>query len=246
MIAVIDTETTGTNQQSDRIVELAILIGEELHSWRINPGVPIPAEATAVHGITDADVADAQSFIEASADIMSHINAATSFVGFSLKFDLGMLQSELDRAGLPLLDLTRLKLIDPLRLWQAKEPRTLTAAVEKFLGRPHSTAHSASGDVTATRDVLAAMLEIWPDGIEHADPLPERASWCGPTDDLIWRDGLVVLNFGKHKGTPIHELDGGYLRWLVENARAKHVKATARLAMEPLRFLERVGKRRVG
>lgn len=240
---IIDTETTGVSP-SDRIIELAILSGDTVHCWRFNPGMPIPAEATAVHGITDADVADCASFADQAADVLSHINGDDTIEGFNLRFDLSMLQSELDRASLPLLDLTRFKLIDPMRLWQAKEPRTLAAAVEKFLGRPHDTAHSASGDVKATRDVLAAMLRIWPEGIEHADPLPDRASWCGPTDDLVWRDGLVVLNFGKHKGTPIHELDAGMLKWLVENARAKHVRATAQLAMTPEKFLERIKNRR--
>ena len=241
----IDTETTGITH-TDRIIELAILSGDAVHSWRFNPGIPIPAEATAIHGITDADVADCATFAEQAPDVLAHINGDDTIAGFNLKFDLLMLQSELDRAGLPLLDLTRLTLIDPMRMWQAKEPRTLTAAVEKFLGKPHSAAHSASGDVQATRDVLAAMLKLWPDGLEHADPLPERASWCGPTDDLVWRDGVVCLNFGKHKGTPIHELDHGMLRWLIENARARHVRATAKLAMTPAAFLERVRMRRVG
>ena len=241
-MVILDTETTGVGHDA-RIIELAILSADVV-TFRFNPGIPIPAEATAIHGITDADVANCATFAEQAPDVLAHLNGDDTIAGYNVKFDLLMIQSELSRAGLPLLDLTRLKLIDPLRLWRAKEPRTLTAAVEKFLGRPHSTAHSAAGDVTATRDVLAAMLEIWPDGIEHADPLPERATWCGPTDDLVWRDGVVVLNFGKYKGTPLHELDTGMLTWLTKNARAKHVQDAAKVAlMVPGEFVERARRR---
>ena len=68
-IAFIDVETTGTNPNSDRVVELSILKihpdgKEEYKSHRVNPGVPIPAEATAVHGITDTDVASLPTFCQ--------------------------------------------------------------------------------------------------------------------------------------------------------------------------------------
>ncbi len=66
-LAFIDVETTGLNPYSDRIVELSILKVhpdgmEEYKSHRVNPGIPIPAKATAVHGVTDADVADEPMF----------------------------------------------------------------------------------------------------------------------------------------------------------------------------------------
>lgn len=246
---VLDTETTGVSR-TDRIIELAIC-GDVTASWRFNPGMPIPAEATAVHGITDADVADCATFAELAHDVMSHIRAAKVIAGYHIKFDLDMIQSELDRANLPLLDLSGVDLIDARLLWSHFEPRTLAAAHEKFCGAPIVNAHSAMADVRATDAVLASMVErfglagmTWSDISAFCDPLPDRHSWCGPTDDLVWKDGLVILNFGKHKGTPIHELDAGMLRWLVENARHKHVRATAQLAMTPERFLERLKQRR--
>ncbi len=66
-LAFVDLETTGTSPASDRIVEIAILKvqpdgTEDFRRKRVNPGVPIPAEATAIHGITDADVADEPPF----------------------------------------------------------------------------------------------------------------------------------------------------------------------------------------
>ena len=62
-IAFIDVETTGTHPHSDRIVELSIFKvqpdgSKDYRSHRVNPGKPIPAETTAVHGITDEAVAE--------------------------------------------------------------------------------------------------------------------------------------------------------------------------------------------
>ncbi|WP_020476085.1 3'-5' exonuclease [Zavarzinella formosa] len=66
-LAFFDIESTGTNPQTDRIVEIAVLRvdpdGKTVEASRqINPGVPIPSAATAVHGISEADVADAPMF----------------------------------------------------------------------------------------------------------------------------------------------------------------------------------------
>ena len=252
---ILDVESTGTDRHRDQIVDLSLQIdGNRPVSWRFCPTIPIPPEATAVHGISDADVATSPTFAFAAKQTLSplpYIRAARVIVGFNLAFDIGMLQAELERAGLPLLDLSEVVLLDAMRLWQSKEPRTLSAAVEKFLGRKHDTAHSAEGDVAATGEVWQAMLEAFgltdktqAELAELCDPMPQRASWAGPTDDLVWKDGVVVLNFGKHKGTPLHELDAGMLRWLVENARARHVKDAAKVAlMVPGEFVERARRR---
>lgn len=68
-IVFFDLETTGTNINSDRIVEICYLKvypngNEESKTLRINPEMPIPAESSAVHGIFDADVADCPTFKE--------------------------------------------------------------------------------------------------------------------------------------------------------------------------------------
>ena len=68
-IVVFDLETTGVQITRDRIVEISILKvhpdgEEETKTRRINPGIPIPPEATQVHGISDADVADCPTFAQ--------------------------------------------------------------------------------------------------------------------------------------------------------------------------------------
>ena len=68
-IVFFDLETTGVNIATDRIVEISYLKvypngKEECKTLRINPGIPIPPESTAVHGISDADVANCPTFKE--------------------------------------------------------------------------------------------------------------------------------------------------------------------------------------
>ena len=68
-LAFIDVETTGLKPSSDRIVELSILKvhpdgNREYKSHRVNPEIPIPAEVTAIHGITDADVVHEPKFTQ--------------------------------------------------------------------------------------------------------------------------------------------------------------------------------------
>ena len=66
-IAFLDVETTGRDSQKDRVIELGIVIGRqgeviERHGWMINPGVPVSAESSAVHGIKDADLVGKPAF----------------------------------------------------------------------------------------------------------------------------------------------------------------------------------------
>lgn len=250
--AVLDTETTGTDRQRDRIIDLALLCDGALLTWRMNPGMPIPAEATAVHGITDADVADSATFAELWPDIFSHLSGATVIAGFNLRFDLDMLAAELERAGLPPLDLSRVHLLDAMRLWQHVEPRTLSAAHEKFCGGPFA-AHSAGEDVRATERVLTAIVERFALPTPHADlaelcdPLRERHSWFGPTRHLTWDGECVRVGFGKHAGAKLHELDRGFLTWVTERDFPEHVKLACRAAMAlPADEFLRRAKARVG
>mgnify|MGYP000671904405 FL=1 len=102
-LCFFDLETTGVDISKDRIVEMAVLKlqtdgTKEAQTWRINPERPIPAEATAVHGITDAMVADEPTFKEASKEIYGFIKNA-DLAGFnSDRFDIPLLVEELLRA----------------------------------------------------------------------------------------------------------------------------------------------------
>jgi len=103
-IAFIDVETTGVNPNTDRVVELSVLKvhpdrKRKYHSHRVNPGVPIPAEATAVHGISDADVAKESTFRQYAKSIRDFLEGC-DIAGFNvIKFDLPCLEAEFTRAG---------------------------------------------------------------------------------------------------------------------------------------------------
>ncbi len=103
-LVVFDLETTGVNIASDRIVEIAILKifpdgREELRRHLVNPGIPIPAEVTAIHGISDEDVKDKPTFKEIAGNLNSFLQNC-DLVGYnSIKFDIPVLVEEFLRAG---------------------------------------------------------------------------------------------------------------------------------------------------
>ena len=93
-IAFFDLETTGLNITHDRIVEVSVLRinvngTQEQRTWRINPGIPIPPETTAIHGISDADVANEKTFKQAAPEI-SKFFGNCDLAGYNiLKFEIG-------------------------------------------------------------------------------------------------------------------------------------------------------------
>lgn len=238
-LIILDTETTGVDKTRDQIVELCIQFGldGEQRTRRFKPSIPIPAEATAIHGITDADVADCPAFSACAESIAELLNAAQVIVAYNAAFDLDMLQAEFERAGLPALDLSNKILIDPLQLWRAMEPRDLGAAHARFVGQPHDSAHSAAADTAAAGRVLQGMLAHW--GINTdwaelaklADPMPDRVKWVGPSNHIQRDNGRVVFAFGKHKGVPVQAADHGFLSWVVGKDFPAHVKEICRAAV---------------
>ncbi len=166
-IVFFDLETTGVDASKDRIVEISMIKvmpdgTEDTRTRRINPGMPIPAEATAVHGITDADVADEPKFAQVAKSLEEFIRGC-DFGGFnSNRFDLPLLVEEFMRAGLSV-DLKRRKFIDVQNIFHKKEQRTLVAAYKFYCDKELEDAHSAEADTRATYEVLKAQLDRYDD-----------------------------------------------------------------------------------
>lgn len=242
MIVVFDCESTGTNRATDQIIELHAQLGLDAtlaasRTWRIKPGVPIQPDAQKVHGITAEMLANCSAFADVADEIREQLSAATVLVGYNVRFDLDLVQAELQRAGRQPLDLGAVMLVDPLRLWQSCEPRTLAAAHERFVGSGFDGAHQARADVAATARVLEGMLHTfgldpsdWVEIAAKADPLPERRTWLGPSNHVQWRNGLAVFGFGKNNGMPV-AADPGFLQWLLSKDFPLHVKEIARAAL---------------
>jgi len=226
-LVFLDLETTGLNVGSDRIVELAVIRvspqGDVLEAVRrFNPGIPISPEATAVHGITDADVASEPPF-SARARSLVELLEPCDLGGFNIRrFDLPMLLAEFRRAGVQF-SVTDRRLIDAQVIFHRQEPRDLSAAARFYLGREHEEAHTALGDIRTTAAVLAAQLERYPGLPRDLDGLHAYCDEVSPFQTELdrWflrRSGDLVFRRGKHRGETLMAVAASapdYLRWML-------------------------------
>ena len=179
-IVFFDLETTGVDSAKDRIVEVSMIKimpdGEEICKTRkLNPGMHIPEEATAIHGITDDDVKDCPTFAQVAKSLAQFLQGC-DFGGFnSNRFDLPLLVEEFMRAGVEG-DFKRRRFIDVQNIFHKKEQRTLVAAYKFYCDRDLTEAHSAEADTRATYEVLQAQLDRYPDLENDVDALAEFSS----------------------------------------------------------------------
>lgn len=230
-LAFFDLETTGIKIGRDRIVQIGIVRlltdgTRTTYQTLVDPGMPIPAEATAVHGITDADVIDAPALGTVATTVLDEL-AGCDLAGFNcLRFDVPFLAEELHRVGRDW-DSSGLRVIDVQRIYHKMEPRNLSAALKYYCGREHEGAHDALADVQATADVLLAQLERYPDAL-HGDVafLGELSGDRQRSPDAACKlklddKGNVCLSFGKYQGWTLENIgrnDPGYLQWLMTKA----------------------------
>ncbi|MCM1110659.1 MAG: 3'-5' exonuclease [Clostridium sp.] len=235
-IIFFDLETTGTNISTDRIVEISVIKvkpgDEEPLTWSrlVNPGIPIPAEATAVHGYSDADVASEPRFRDIAPRVAEFFTGC-DIAGFnSNRFDVPMLDQEFQRAGIKF-DFSRARFVDVQTIFHKKEQRTLAAAYRFYCGSELENAHHASDDTRATYEVLMAQLDRYPDLENDIDYLSRFSSQQRNVDllgRLIYNDkGQEVINFGKHKGRLAEEVlrtDPGYYGWIMQGDFPQNTK----------------------
>jgi DNA polymerase-3 subunit epsilon len=246
-LCIFDLETTGINIVKDRIVEIAILrvepSGEEkFFIKRINPGIPIPPQASAIHGITDKDIQNAPSFEEVADEIYDFIKDAY-LVGFnSNRFDLPLLVEELLRAGKQV-DLKQNKTIDVQVIFHKMEPRNLKAAYKFYTGKNLENHHSAKADVTATWEVLKEQLKRYENLPDNWDELSEFSSNNRTADfqgRIIYDEqGREIINFGKYKGRPVEEVlekDPGYFGWIQQADFPLYTKQVFRNVYDRIRL----------
>jgi DNA polymerase-3 subunit epsilon len=243
-LVFLDVESTGVSVSSDRIIEIAALRinpdgSEEYRCKRVNPGIPIPADATAVHGITDADVANEPPFT-AYAQTLWQLLSECDFAGFGVsRFDLPLLEAEFGRAGLQFAWRER-RVIDAMAIFHNKERRDLPAAVLFYLGREFASAHAAGQDVGAALEVLYAQLQRYedlPSGLDelHSYCNPTNPDWIDPDGKFIWSNGVPTIAFGKHMGTPLAGLvanEPDYLAWVLKGDFSPEVKQLVKNALD--------------
>ena len=234
-LVFFDLETTGVNIVKDRIIEISFVKvcpnGQEIcKTRRINPGMPIPPESTAIHGITDEDVKDCPTFKEIAKSLAAQIKGCDLAGYNSNRFDIPLLAEEFIRAGVDI-DLNKRKFVDVQTIYHKMEQRTLAAAYKFYCNKDLNNAHTAEADTMATYEVLKAQLDRYPELQNDIDFLSKYSSYNNNVDfagRMIYNDkGEEVFNFGKYKGqlvTDVLRRDPNYYEWIINGDFALNTK----------------------
>jgi len=237
-LAVFDIEATGINPRSDRIIELSIVKLlppkglQEVRTFVISPGIPIPPESTAIHGITEADVAGKPLFKDLAAEIYRFLEGC-DLAGYNIiRFDVPMLIEEFLRASINF-SMEGRRLVDAQRIYHKREPRDLKAALQHYCGELFLEGHRAEADALATVRVLEGQFTRYPDLPRDMNELDKYCdlrdpSWVDRDGKLRWVNGEIAINFGKKKGERVSELarvDPNFLKWILKSDFASDTKA---------------------
>lgn len=268
-LVFFDLETTGVNISADRIVEISLVKQmtdgcTESKTWRVRPvnvvlspsgevlheeTIPIPESATAVHHITNENVANCKTFREIAPDVLSFIQDCDLAGYNSNHFDVPMLQEELLRNGFKV-DLKKAHhFIDAFVIFQKHTPRTLTAAYLHYCGKNLEDAHSANADTEATREVLLRQLEVHSDVPSTVTEL-EQYTNLQPCADLAGRlgyndKGEITFNFGKYKGRTVREIfssESSYYNWMMDGDFPLYTKQIITDIMQEIRATRKAEK----
>lgn len=227
-IIIFDLETTGIQIVTDRIIDLfAIKVypdgSEENKRYFLNPGIPIPAEATAIHGISNKDVENCPSFSDVATEILDFFSGCDVGGFNSTRFDFPMLIEEFGRVNLTL-ETASVKFVDVMRIFHAMEPRNLSAAYQFYCSKSLDDAHSAEADTKATYEILKAQLARY-EALGNDVASLHELSGLRDSFDLAGRirkrqDGQAVFGFGKHKGKRVADVfqnEPNYYHWMMQS-----------------------------
>lgn len=241
-LCFFDLESTGVEVGRDRIVEIAILKvfpdgHTERYTRRVNPEMPIPAQASAVHHIYDADVALEPTFKALAPEILKFIGNSDLAGYNSNHFDVPLLVEEFLRVGMDF-DIKGRRLIDVQTIFHKMEPRTLSGACRFYLDKRLDGAHAALVDTEATYEVFKAQIqryesqpyenpktgemEISPvqNDMDALAALSTQKHTADLAGFIVYDEaGKEVFNFGKYKGVPVEtvfEKDRGYYDWIMK------------------------------
>jgi DNA polymerase III subunit epsilon len=225
-IAFIDLETTGINVTTDRIVELSVLKispngKEEWMTTRVNPEIPIPPKTTAIHGITDEDVAKCPTFKEVGKNLAAFLEGCDLAGYNAIKFDIPVLAEEFLRVNIDF-NFRKRRYVDVQVIFHKKEQRTLSAAYQFYCKKELEGAHGSKADTAATFEVLKSQLDRYQDLENDVEKLADFSSFNSNVDFagriILDENGIEVFNFGKHKGKPVETVfaeEPAYYSWMM-------------------------------
>lgn len=226
-LAFIDLETTGTNVATDRIIEISVVKVMPDKSVlnktkRINPGIPIPAATTAIHGITDEDVKDAPTFKQVANEYKQFLENCDIAGYNSNRFDVPLLVEEFLRLELNF-DINSRRFVDVQKIFHLMEKRTLSAAYKFYCDKDLTNAHSAEADAAATYEILEAQLiryeqQLKPD-VDSLAVFTKEDDYVDFARRMTIQNGVELFNFGKYKGRPVRDvlkIEPQYYDWMMK------------------------------
>ncbi len=225
-IVFLDLETTGINVASDRIVEISLLKitpngKEQWMTTLVNPEMPIPPKVTALHGISDADVANAPKFKDIAKNLAAFLEGCDLAGYNAIKFDIPVLAEEFLRTNNDF-NFRKRRYVDVQVIFHKKEQRTLAAAYQFYCKKDLKNAHTAEADTAATYEVLKSQLDTYPDLENDVEKLADFSAFNNNADFagriILDENGVEIFNFGKHKGKPVEQVfreEPSYYSWMM-------------------------------
>lgn len=198
-----DTETTGIRTDKDKIIELAAFDPVENRTFcqLINPGVPIPPEATAIHHISNEMVANEKSFREIAELFVEFCPPNSVLIAHNNDaFDKPFIESEFKRAGLHFPFVNFIDTLKWSRRYRNDLPRHTLQSLREVYGFPANQAHRALDDVIVLHQVFSEMIDDL--SMEQVIQLLARPQV------------LDRMPFGKHQGKQLAEIPKNYVAWL--------------------------------
>lgn len=231
---VFDLETTGVDTQKDRIVQICVKDGDKITTRLINPEMPIPKEASDIHGITDEIVKDAPTFKQIAKSLYALMNGRDLLTFNGNAFDVPLLINEFARCGIDF-DVSGVQLIDASNIYRRLNPRDLASAYKQYTGLELDGAHNAENDVLATEVLFRVMCERHKDELDGVD-LDLYSNYDNKRLDISGfflhdLDGNVIFAKGKHRGE-LASSQPSYLKWMIE--KGEFQKDTIKIAKEIL------------
>lgn len=201
-----DTETTGVRPDKDRVIEIAAFDPVQNRTFEklVNPGIPIPPDATAIHHITNDMVKDSPSFAQIGAEFMEFCEGETVLIAHNNDtFDMLFLRNEYSRHGLTMPEWRFLDSLKWARRYRPDLPRHSLQFLREVYQIAANNAHRALDDVIVLHQVFSYFV-----------------------DDLSMDDVFRLMNkprdiqhmpFGKYQGKPLKEVPGDYVTWMASS-----------------------------
>lgn len=252
-LCFFDIESTGIDITSARIVEIAVLKispdgHREMFVKRVNPSVPIPPEASLIHGITDEDVKHEPFFKDITKELLDFFGES-DLAGFnSNKYDIPVLVEEFLRCNIEF-DFETRRFIDVQTIYHKMEQRNLSAAYKFYCHKNLENAHSAEADILATYEVLEAQIEKYQELESNVASLSEFSKGKNPAVDFANRivmneQGEELFNFGKHRGKKVMDvfkIEPGYYNWMMNGEFPLYTKKVITQIYQKLQNQKKTG-----